>query len=82
MKKYIVLASALAMSCAVGGASAMALLDWKEVEARKAKANPNPPAVVRAPEIDAAAGVQAIALLSGVLLLVGERKRRNREAQG
>ncbi len=31
---------------------------------------------VKAPEIDAASGVQAIALLSGILLLVGERSRR------
>lgn len=31
---------------------------------------------VKAPEIDATAGVQAIALLSGILLLVGERARR------
>jgi hypothetical protein len=33
---------------------------------------------VKAPEIDASAGVQAIALLSGILLLVGERARRRR----
>jgi hypothetical protein len=32
----------------------------------------------KAPEIDAASGVQAIALLSGVLLLVRERTRRRR----
>ncbi len=30
----------------------------------------------KAPEIDATAGVQAIALLTGLLLLVGERSRR------
>jgi len=33
---------------------------------------------VKAPEIDAASGVQAIALLGGMLLLVGERARRRR----
>ena len=33
---------------------------------------------LKAPEIDAASGVQAIALLGGVLLLVGERARRRR----
>jgi hypothetical protein len=33
---------------------------------------------VPAPEIDATAGVQAIALLSGILLLVGERARRRK----
>jgi hypothetical protein len=32
----------------------------------------------KAPEIDAAAGVQAIALLSAILLLVGERARRRK----
>jgi len=33
---------------------------------------------VPAPEIDATAGVQGIALLSGILLLVGERARRRK----
>ena len=37
-----------------------------------------PPVTIKAPEIDAAAGVQGIALLSGVLLLVAERRRRQR----
>jgi hypothetical protein len=37
-----------------------------------------PPVNIQAPEIDAAAGVQGIALLSGVLLLVAERRRRQR----
>jgi hypothetical protein len=32
----------------------------------------------KAPEIDATSGVQAIALLSGVLLLVSDRARRRR----
>jgi hypothetical protein len=32
----------------------------------------------KAPEIDAASGTSAIALLTGVLLLVGERKRSRR----
>jgi len=36
---------------------------------------------VKAPEIDATSGVQAIALLSGILLLVGERARRVRAAK-
>lgn len=36
------------------------------------------PVRMKAPEIDATAGIQAIALLSGVLLLVGERVRRRR----
>lgn len=33
---------------------------------------------VKAPEIDASAGVQAIALLGGIMLLVGERARRRK----
>lgn len=33
---------------------------------------------VKAPEIDAASGVQAIALLTGVVLLIGARARRRR----
>lgn len=32
--------------------------------------------LVKAPEIDATAGVQAIAVLSGIMLLIGERARR------
>lgn len=45
--------------------------------------NPNAPgqiakAVAKAPEIDAASGTSAIALLTGVLLLVGERSRSRR----
>ena len=40
----------------------------------------SPPAVTRAiaPEIDAASGTNAIALLIGVLLLAGERSRSRR----
>jgi hypothetical protein len=34
----------------------------------------------QAPEIDAASGTAAIALLTGVLLLVGERKRSKRSS--
>jgi len=34
--------------------------------------------IPRAPEIDAASGTSAIALLTGVLLLVGERSRSRR----
>ncbi len=41
-------------------------------------ANPPRPVVIKAPEIDATAGVQAIALLTGLLLLVGERARRRK----
>lgn len=37
-----------------------------------------PTTVVSAPEIDGATGAQAIALLSGILLLAGERLRRRR----
>ena len=37
-----------------------------------------PPPHRQAPEIDAASGTSAIALLTGVLLLVGERKRSKR----
>ncbi len=33
---------------------------------------------VKAPEFDATAGVQAIALLSGILLVVSERSRRRK----
>ena len=33
---------------------------------------------IKAPEIDAAAGVQAIVLMTGGLLLVAERRRRQR----
>jgi hypothetical protein len=35
------------------------------------------PTVVSAPEIHAAAGVNALALLAGVLVLVAERRRRS-----
>ena len=47
------------------------------------KANPDAPGQVKkaygkAPEIDAASGTSAIALLTGVLLLVGERSRTRR----
>jgi hypothetical protein len=37
---------------------------------------------ILAPEIDATSGVQAIALLSGILLLVGERTRRTKARKG
>jgi len=41
--------------------------------------NPNAPGQLKkAPEIDAASGTSAIALLTGVLLLVGERSRFRR----
>jgi hypothetical protein len=43
--------------------------------------NPNPPRQTKAlaaPEIDAASGTSAIALLTGVLLLMNERSRRSR----
>lgn len=43
-----------------------------------ARAPERAPVFIKAPEIDATAGVQAIALLSGMLLLVAERTRRRR----
>jgi len=42
--------------------------------------SPKRPSVVKAPEIDASAGVQAIALVSGIVVLVGERSRRRRRS--
>lgn len=43
------------------------------------RANPNPPGqAAKAPEIDATSGISAIALLTGVLLLAGERSRSRR----
>jgi hypothetical protein len=44
--------------------------------------HPKPPVKIKAPEVDASAGVQAIALLSGALLLVGERARRRKNSAG
>jgi hypothetical protein len=38
-----------------------------------------PPVIIKGPEIDATAGVQAIALITGALLLLGEAIRRRRK---
>ncbi len=68
----------------VGAAAAIALCSAGAVSAGKGN-NTCPPGqaakdncgkFVKAPEIDAAAGVQAVALLSGIMLLMGERARR------
>ncbi len=45
------------------------------------KKPPKKPPSIKAPEIDAASGIQAIALIGGILLLVGERGRRRRSGQ-
>lgn len=72
--KKALLASALAIGCGVGPASA-APAHCPPGLAKQGKC-------VKAPEIDATSGVQAVALLSGILLLVGERARRARVSKG
>lgn len=65
----------------LAGAAVMLLATSPAWAAPGGVKGPNPDAPgqrAKAPEIDAASGTSAIALLTGVLLLVGERSRSRR----
>lgn len=84
-KMMLAIPIALALSAAIGQASAAKPETFPPLTRPPVVAPPvtlppaaRPPVFIKAPEIDATAGVQAIALLSGMLLLVAERTRRRR----
>jgi len=75
MRLLRTLALSVAASALFAGA---ALADHKPGHHTPPGHGGTPPGQVKVPEIDAGAGLQALALLAGVLLLVSEGSRRRR----